>query len=484
MSDFEWKQVAQNFSDFGGQEKTLRVPKTGLPFFDVLRLYGAVELFVGLQQEVFIHDAGSDWEIRARVREQRLKDLHSVARILKKKDLSKGDEKWIQRLKDAVYGAEWPTEPLRDVSTPLDNPDSALKDGVRDTAAATYKGLETGSGKHGSKVPFADALLAYAGQERIESVADIYFLPVFEGKVDFSKVVSPLRVWMNIPNVLCVQALTLLALKTSLFAEGYAEKLSSIVYNRVRKKASDSYSGIIEIESTALGKNRKVSPDFVSHFYRTFRGLLAKAWKRGKSEPEFEDALAHAYWLMQPSQPKHLGSLITSLERQRRNGKPCIIVETRSNRTYAKEVFQMSYGKWDGDHEAVRKFARIVASAIYQARTKEANNEERGKAWYDEVVMLRSAPTAKAFFERALILIEQGKKESQYIGSKSNDEDFDPVLLLKSVGDNRVQFETFRDLFRMYLVQESSPRKRGEIADETGTGSAIMPNDIEEGGEE
>src|SRR5437764_10660550 len=85
MSNIDWKNAAQSFPDCGGQEKTLHIPKTGLPFFDVLRLYGAIELFVGLQQEVFIHDAGSDWEVRARVREQRLKDLHTVARTLKKK---------------------------------------------------------------------------------------------------------------------------------------------------------------------------------------------------------------------------------------------------------------------------------------------------------------------------------------------------------------------------------------------------------------
>jgi len=460
MSSFDWRNAAYNFSDFGGQEKTLYIPKTGLPFFDVLRLYGAIELFVGLQQEVFIYDSGSDWKVCARVREQRLKDLQSVARTLKKKDLSKGDEKWIQQLKDAVFSSEWPMQPLRDVSTPLDNPDSALKDGVRDIAASSYNGLETGFGKK-SKVAFADALLAYAGQERTETVAGIYFLPVFEGKIDFSKVVSPLRAWLNIPNVLCAQVLTLLALKTSLFAEGYAEQLSAVAYNtNFDGRKSYNYSGIIRIDSTALGRNRKVSPEFVSHFYRTFRGILSKAWQRGKTQPEFEDALAHAYWLMQPSSPKHLGSLIISLERQKRSGQPCIISELRPNRSYVKEVFQMSYGQWEGNHEAVRRFAKTVASAIYQARMSKSGMsfEEKGKAWYDEIVMLRSTPTAKAFFERALILIEQGKKENQFIASVDNEEDFDPVLLFKSVGTNRAEFETFRDLFRMYLVQESGPR--------------------------
>lgn len=122
----------------------------------------------------------------------------------------------------------------------------------------------------------------------------------------------------------------------------------------------------------------------------------------------------------------------------------------------------MSYGKWSGDHEAVHKFAKAVASGIYYARQVNlaANSEERGKAWYDEVSLLRSSPTPKAFFEKAMILIEQGKRINPFIASSGNEEDFDPVLLFRSIGNNRVEFETFRDLFRMYLVQESTPKSR------------------------
>jgi hypothetical protein len=495
MSEFNWSNAAQTFSDFGGQQKTFHIPKTGLPFFDVLRLYGAIELFVGLQEEVFIHDEGNEWGVSARVREHRLKGLQEIATTLKKKKLSKKDEEWIGKLKMALNGDDWPTEPLRDVSTPLDNPDSALKDGVRNTAASTYKGLETGYGKE-SKVPFADALLAYAGQERTESIAGIYFLPVFEGKVDFSKVISPLRAWIGIPNVLCAQALTLLALKTSLFAEGYADKLSAVVYNtNFDPRGFYNYSGIIKIESTALSNRYNISQDFVGHFYRIFRSLLGRAWKREgqtyKAKPQIEDAFAHAYWLMQPSHPKNLSTLINSLERQKRYNKLCIIAEPYLKKSYVKEVFQMSYGKWEGDHEAVRKFARAVATGIYHARLSEPSmkKEERGKAWYDEVVMLRSAPTAKAFFERAMILLEQGRRKNQFIASASNSEDFDPVPLMSSIGNSRSSFETFRDLFRMYLILESVPKSRkaeAKIGDEDGLDTTLLDEfeDDEKGDEQ
>lgn len=485
MSNFNWAKAANAFKDFGGQDKVLHIPKTGLPFFDVLRLYGAIELRVGLQQEVYIHDAGNEWQVKAKVREHRLKDIKSVAATLKKGRLSRRDEQWIEQLKAALAGDEWPDLPLRDVSTPLDNPDSALKDGVRDAAASSYSGLETGYGKK-SKVPFADALLAYAGQERTESVAGIYFLPVFKGRVDFSKVVSPLRAWIGVPNVLCAQALTLLALKTSLFAEGYAEQLSAVVYNtNFDSRKFFNYSGVIEIESTALSKSRNAKPDFIGHFYRTFRGIVSRAWKRkgggyeASSKPEDtqpQDAFAHAYWLMQPSVPKHLSALVTSLEKLRWTNKPIIVAEAEKG--YVKEVFEMTYGKkWEGDHEAVRKFARAVASAIWSARqedfvkgVKDPNKlkearQKAWKAWYDEVTMLRSAPTARAFKERALILLEQGKQRNHFIGSSISQfpEDFDPAALLESIGEGRANYEKFRDLFRMYLVQESGPKKRADV---------------------
>lgn len=456
MSNFNWNNAGRTFTDFGGQDKTLYIPKSGLPFFDVLRLYGAIELYVGLQQEVFIHDAGDKWQVEAKVREHRLKDVQAVALMLQKGNLKLKEEQCVNELKAALAGNEYPTSPVRDLSIPLNNPDSALKDGVRDTAAASYRGLETGYGK-GCKVPFADALLAYAGQERIgkvDGIYSLYFLPVFEGKVDFSKVISPLRSRLRTPNSLCAQALALLALKTSLFAEGYAERLTAVVYNRVRPKASDNYSGIIRIHSTALGSRFNRSDKFVAHYYRTFCSIVGRAWKpkgRGyKATDEVEDALAHAYWLMQPTRPKHLSALITSSERQKRNGKSFVITE----RSYVKEVFQMTYGKWSGDHEAVRKFARAVASGIYYAR--QIDSEERGKKWYDEVSLLRSASTPKAFFDKAMILIEQGKKLNADIASVSRGENFDPVFLFKSIGNSRVDFETFRDLFRMYLVQEST----------------------------
>lgn len=468
MSTFNWNTATTNMADFGGREKTLRVPKTGLPFFDVLRLYGAIEMYLGISGDVFIEDAGHEWRARGKVREQRLKNQEDVAAALEGGPPTKKKAGTVSELALAIEGGAWPTTETRNVSTPLENPDSALKDGVRDNAARRYTGLETGQGEK-SKVPFADALLAYAGQERVQVVAGIYFLPVFKGKVDYATVISPLRAWVSVPNVLCAQVLALLALKTSLFAEGYADRLSAVVYNtNLDGRKNFNYSGLIQINSTALGRDRRdqprINPRFYGHCYRIFRALVARAWQNGKSTSETEDALAYAYWLMQPERPQNLSTLITAVERQNRNNRPHLLVEQQRGERptfYAKEIFQMSYGNWDGDHEAVRKLARAVASGIYEARQKkEAKREDQGKAWYDEVTMLRSAPTAKAFFERALILIEQGHRANHFIGTARNQEDFDPAPLMRSVGNSRHDFETFRDLFRMYLVQESTPRSR------------------------
>jgi hypothetical protein len=459
MSGFDWAQAAASIPDFGGQLKTIQVPKTGLPFFDVLRLYGAVDLFLGLQQSVEVHDLGSDWQATARVREQRLKDPSAVALLLQKGKLRKTDQRLVEdQLAAALLGGEWPTQPVRDLSVPLQNPDSALKDGIRDTAASTYRGLESGYGLN-VKIPMIDAILALAGQARIEQVANIYFLPVFEGKVDFSKVVSPLRAWRNLPNVICAKVLTLLALKTSLWMEGYDYQLSAVAFNtNLDSRANYNYSGLIQIDSTALNRQAGIDGHFFQHYYLTFRALMEQAWSAGKATNKVDDALAHAYWLMEPNHPKHLASLITSMERQHRDDFRTVIATRSPRKSFVTEVFKMSYGQWNGDHQSVRKFARVVSTSIWNARQKgEKDKDKQRKAWYDEVTMLRSTTSARSFFERALILIEQGKKENAFIGSGSGDEDFDPSQLIHSIGQSRSDFETFRDLFRMYLILESVP---------------------------
>jgi hypothetical protein len=491
MNAFDWSKAAGVLSGFGGESITLHVPKTGLPFFDTLRLYGAIDLYIGLREDVTIHDAGDRWEVKSRARKRRLKGrVRSAAETLKETKLSKNDDKWLIALDAAIVEHDvYPTIPLRDLKTPLDNPDSVLKDGVRDQAASTYQGLETGYGKK-AKIPWADAVLAYAGQKRTESVANIMFLPVFEGQIDLSKVISPLRAWLRTPNVLCAQALILLALKSSLFVEGYQDRLTAVVYNtNLDSRKYFNYSGLIEIGSTAIGKMN--SPKLVGHTYRIFQSLVRVAWTRQgqkwQSTEMTPDALAMAHWLMQPV-GKNLSSMITSQERLRRGirrGDRYVQQRTlfdQPDPDYIKEVFKMSYGKWQGDHEAVRKLAKAVASAIYHARQKDV--EDKGKAWYDEVTMLRSAPSPKSFIGRAMILIEQGHREHGQVGTVARGENWDPVGLFASIGENQNDFETFRDLFRMYLVQESKPYKaEGETAPEAEDVSDVDEEEPTEGGD-
>ncbi len=482
MNVFDWSKAAEVLSGFGGEPITLHVPKTGLPFFDTLRLYGAIDLYIGLREDVTIHDAGDRWEVKSCARKHRLGDrVRSAAETLKETNLSKNDDKWLIALDAAIIEHNaYPTIPLRDLKTPLDNPDSALKDGVRDQAASTYQGLETGYGKK-AKIPWADAVLAFAGQKRTENMANIMFLPVFEGQIDLSKVVSPLRARLRTPNVLCAQALMLLALKSSLFVEGYQERLTAVVYNtNFPSQKAFNYSGLINIQSTAIGKMK--SSQLVGHTYRTFRALMSKAWRQqGRSADFTQDALAMAYWLMQPVS-KHLTSMTTSQERLRARGSPQLFSKVE----YVKEVFEMSYGGWQGDHEAVRKLAKAVSSAIQWARGRDNSGnwlkpEERRKHWYDEVVMLRSAPSAKAFIERVMILIEQGHREHGRLGTKHWEEDFDPKAIFAGLGSD---FETFRDLFRMYLVQESTDKGEGETAPVAEGELEVSEEETTEGGTE
>ena len=137
----------------------------------------------------------------------------------------------------------------------------------------------------------------------------------------------------------------------------------------------------------------------------------------------------------------------------------------------------MSYGKWHGNHEAVRKLAKAVASGVYYARMK--GKDDPSKEWYDEVTLLRSAPTAKAFIERAMILVEQGHRAHSLVGTAHREEAFDPPALFASVGENRNDFETFRDLFRMYLVQESTYQREKQTTVATDTEAEIESSEID-----
>ncbi|MBT9140319.1 MAG: hypothetical protein DDT30_00895 [Dehalococcoidia bacterium] len=494
MSAFDWAKASGTLADFGGTPITLHVPKTGLPFYDALQLYGAIDLYIGLREDVSIHDAGTDWEIQGRARDNSLrgKDISAFKQVWKKKKPLAED--YCSRLRSSlVNDAVFPDKYFAPANRALVGLDAILQSGIRGVSAAFYDTLrssETSNSRCLAAIPLPEGLLAFAGKKRTENIANIMFLPVFEGKIDLSKVVSPLHARLGTPNVVCAQALMLLALKTSLFTEGYQDRLTGVVYNtNFDSRKGFNYSGLIAIDSTAIGKMK--SPALISHTYDTFQNLVKKAWTlQGRSTELTPDALAMAYWLLQPL-GKHLSSMITSQERLRRGtkgGDSYIRQQTlfdQRGQNDVKEVFSMSYGDWQGDYEAVRKLARAVASSIYHARMKgEEDPGRRQKNWYDEVVTLRSAPGPKAFIGRAMILIEQGHREHGQIGTIHRNEDFDPKALLTSVDMVGTSFETFRDLFRMYLVQESTYKTEGETIPETEEYQEITEEEITEGGTE
>jgi hypothetical protein len=412
MNGFTWNGAQSVLEGFGGTPISLYVPKTGLPFFDALRLYGAIDLYIGLREDVSVSDRGHEWLVHGHRRQQRLKG----------RDESSFQQVWSKSKPSRAEFCESLQEEITRGTRPVDSHfveagkkwDAVLQDGIRGVAARAYETLQSGqTSKKECKayIPLSHAILAFAGKARVESIGEITFLPIFEGQIDLSKVVSPLRAWIGMPNVLCAQALALLALKTSLFVEGYQERLKAVVFNtNFSGQRSDNYSGVVAVDSTAVGKIRSAS--FAAHIYRVFRTVVSRGWKRQGRSYQTTDLTTHAlgmaYWLMQPV-PKHLASMITGQERLRREHSQVMFTSAE----YVKEVFAMSYSDWKGDYETVRKFARAVASGIYHARmAKEQKSEDRQKAWYDEITMLRSAPSSKAFRERAMILIEQGHRST------------------------------------------------------------------------
>ncbi len=72
MKDFNWANAKSTLEDFGGVPVRLHVSKTGLPFFDALRLYGAIDLYIGLREDLSILDNGDEWTVRGRSRTARL----------------------------------------------------------------------------------------------------------------------------------------------------------------------------------------------------------------------------------------------------------------------------------------------------------------------------------------------------------------------------------------------------------------------------
>ncbi len=492
MSTFNWSTASAILQNFGGEPVTLFVERTGLPFYDVLRLYGAIDLYIGLREDVAITDMGVRWKISGRRRPNFMngRDLKFLEAIKNQNKLPKSinSTNYCGEMYSAlVNGEQLSFTPQVQAKNALGGLDSALQDGIRGASAANYETLQTGqTSKKECKamIPLSEGLLAFAGKKRTDNLSNIYFLPVFEGNIDLSKVVSPLRTWIGSPNILCKQALMLLMLKTSLFAEGYQDRLKSVVYDTdFEPRKGFNFSGIIEIQSTAIGRIK--SSDLTSQIYYTFRTLVTKAWERQKTNDLTSDALAMAYWLMQPVS-NHLSSMITSQERLRRGkkeGEHYIVQPTlfdNPNKNYAKEVFEMTYENWKGDHEAVRKLARAVASGIQWSRGRDEkgillDSKEQRKRWYNEVVMLRSAPSAKTFIERVMILIEQGHRDGQ-IATVHREEDFDPKALFESIGSNRSEFETFRDLFRMYLVQESTYKSADESSTISTTKNVDKPN--------
>lgn len=474
--EFDWSAAAGVLNGFGGDEITLHIHKTGLPFFDALRLYGAIDLYIGLREDVCIFDQGGEWRVKGHRRPHRTNGRDQTALDHIRQNIAPKVKRSVQTkmyckalFKSLESGRDLSNQDdsLHQANKAFARFDSAIQSGIRGIAASSYHTMESGQSTAKqciAQIRLSHGILAFTGEARTEVIGDIVFLPTFEGHVDLSKVVSPVRAWLAVPNALCAQALMLLALKTSLFAEGYEDRLTSVVYNRRVKQGDFAYSGNITIASTAIGKIK--SSEFVAVLYGVFRRAVNKGWKNKKATDFAPHVIAMANWLLHPT-ANHLSGLITSQEKLKADRKEQIFVRSE----HVQEVFTMAYGQWHGDCDSVHKFTRAVARAIYSGRMKGV--DDPGKRWYDEVAMLRSSPNPKAFINRALNLIEVGHRENSFVGTEENHR-FDACALLKLVGN---EFETFRDLFRMYLIQESRPPRRKGSVPEADTETDAVESD-------
>lgn len=456
MPEFDWNKARNGLRGFGGDPLVLRVHKTGMPFYDALRLYGAIDLYIGTRGDVSIRDLGDRWEASGRSRPERLRgrDIAAFEAVHEKKT-PKSNE-FCERLRRAILsGARISRTEDPGQEVPTDDQDRtldpALQSGIRGLSAAEYDSMNSSSKSQcKATVPLSDAVIAYAGLRRTEGVGEIQFLPVFEGEIDLGKIVSPLHAWLAVPNPLCAQVLMLLSLKTALWSEGYEKRLSGVVYSKKTQRTSFNYSGIVRIDSTAIGLIDDAA--FCGLLYRVFRRMLTRSWKSKKATEMATHTFAVAEWLMQPT-PGSLRGMIGAQEFLLKSGEPPFLVD----RDNVRKVFEMTYPDRKIDYEAVRQLAKTASSAIKKLGPRE-DDAKRRKHWYNEVVALRNSPNKESFRHRVLTIIEQGRAENSWI------EAFDPASLLDSMGDDRPGFEEFRDCFRMYLIQESAP-KRKEILD-------------------
>jgi hypothetical protein len=456
VPEFNWAKARHAFKGFGGDPSALQVDKTGMPFYDALRLYGAIDLYIGTRGDVLIHDVGDRWKVYGRSRRERVRGRDIAAfKAVHNKKTPTGDE-FCERLRQAIIaGARIPRTEDPEQGVPTDSQgrvlDPALQSGIRGLSAAEYDSMNsTSKFQCKATIPLSDALIAYAGLRRTEGIGEIQFLPIFEGEIDLGKIVSPLHAWLAVPNPLCAQVLMLLSLKTALWSEGYEKRLSGVVYSKKTQRTSFNYSGIIRIDSTAVGQIDDA--EFCGLLHRVFRRMLRISWKNKKATLMAPHALAVAEWLMQP-RPGSLRGMITAQEFLLKSGEPPFLV-IRDN---VRKVFEMTYPDRKIDYEAVRQLAKTASSAIYNLGPKEDEGKRR-KHWYNEVVALRNSPNKESFRHRVLTIIEQGRAENSWV------EAFDPASLLDSMGEDRPSFEEFRDCFRMYLIQESAP-KRKQILD-------------------
>jgi hypothetical protein len=478
-----WEVSEHIKNSFLRPNETLFVHKTGLPFYDTMRLYGAIELYLGLSHRVAIQDEGVRWRIDG-IKNKLV--LDNVVQTVTDKIINDGNNR--AQKTDAIVedlnhmlkncfsqSLSKAQQNLSKAKKPIETPDPALQQGIRDDAALLYNDMKT-SAPVKPYLPISDLVLVYAGQKRIEQSGAILFLPVFEGEIDLSRVISPLRIYIRrnkeySPSLQCHHALVLLALKTSLFSDGYAARLSAVVYKTdFPGQRSDNRSGLVSIEPTVVGHSD--NRECISAVYTALKNIMVETLINDQKKM-VNEMIGIAQWVLEPSS-QTVAPLITAQERfiSVKKWRKYVFIHTAQ---IVKEVFTMSHNvKWEGRHyEAVKGFAQATSRAIWTARMSGAN--DKGKAWYGEVAALRNASSWDTFRHQVLTLMEQGKKENDWIGIRDK-ESWDPQILEESAKD----FESFRDIFRMYLIQYRAEVSRPDDSTSELSQSEEITSDTEE----
>ena len=179
-----WQSIKNSLQGFGGSPTTLYIRKIGLPFFDALRLYGAIDVVFRLSGETTIKDEGAHWRVDGKERKFNQNRLEKLIEHVRpsitpkakgKSPALSNDINIYLRSQNMLLPATVGTSHLG--TGTFSGLDSVLQSGMRGISASSYETLQSGNTSDKdclAKIDLIDGLLAVAGLKRTASVGDIH----------------------------------------------------------------------------------------------------------------------------------------------------------------------------------------------------------------------------------------------------------------------------------------------------------------------